>query len=84
MGLAIYHWKAMDTSIMTQVKFLAKCTQFKSSLKSVLLYTKKVNRIFESISKLFIGMRQMRWRWKAAANPLLPNVETFSKFSTVK
>jgi hypothetical protein len=43
-----------------------------------------VNRIFDAISKPFIGMSQMRWRWIAAANPLISHVERFSKFPTVK
>ena len=36
-----------------------------------------VNRIFDHISKPFIGMRQIIWRRKAAAKPLLPHVESF-------
>ena len=53
MGLGIYHWKVMDTSIMTQVK-------------------------------PFIGMRQIIWHWKAAANTLIPHVERFPQFPMVK
>ena len=81
MGLAIYRWKAMDTSIMTQVKFLAKYKRFKSSFENRFSSQKiNVNSIFEPISKPFIGMRQMRWRWIAAANPLLFCRESFSQF----
>ena len=78
MGLAIYRWIAMDISIMTQVKFLAKCKRFKSSFENRFFFTQKnLNRIFDRISKLFTGMRQIIWRLKAAAKPLLPHVESF-------
>ena len=84
MGLAIYHWIAMDISIMTQVKFLAKCKRFKSSFENCFFHTKNVNRIFDRIFKPFIGMRQIIWRWKAAAKPLLPHVESFSNSLCLK
>ena len=77
MGLAIYRWKAVDTNIMTQINFLAKCKRFKSSFENRFLHTKNVNRIFDRILKPFIGMRHIIWRWKAAAKPLLPHVESF-------
>ena len=41
MGLAIYRWKAMYTSIMTQVKFFAKCKRFKSSFKNRFFFAQK-------------------------------------------
>ena len=34
MGLAIYRWKAMETNIMTELKFLAKYKWFKSSFEN--------------------------------------------------
>ena len=45
-GLAIYRWQAMDTSIMTQLEFLAKCKRFKSSFENRFSFIQKTWIVF--------------------------------------
>ena len=46
--IAIYRWKVMDTSIMTQLKFLAKYKRFKSSFENRFFLHKKRESYFRS------------------------------------
>ena len=65
MGRVIYRWKALDNYISSILNVFAKSLWFKSSFeKTVFFKTKNANRILDSIFKPFIGIEQIRWRWK--------------------
>ena len=72
---AIYHWKALDNHISSILNVFAKSLWFKRSFeKNIFFKIENVNRILDSSFKRFVGIEQIRWRWKAGENPHLPYI----------
>lgn len=84
MGLRYIVGKPWTPWSQLRLNFWQNLHGLRAVLKIVFLHTKIHESYFRGYSKPFIGMGQMIWRWKAAANPLISHVESFLKFPMVK
>ena len=86
MGRVIYRCKALDNHISSILNIFAKSLWFKSSFEKIVFFfkTENMNRIFDSIFKRFVGIEQIRWRWKAGKNTHLPYIYFFSNYIQFK